>query len=165
MVFIAFAAYDPRDKIREKIGTLRYDFNKEEEYYSIDVTYLDNEPAYIPIYDREEIKSGIQPKMPYISLALATVINEPHNIAASVRKFTAYIDIDVAYVAIENMNIKDFGKKIKDELHDKIRTYQATTTDVFFMNIENEKYIDEENPRQMVFHYILTLKCEWHDAC
>jgi len=33
------------------------------------------------------------------------------------------------------------------------------------MNIDSERYIDEENPRQMIFHYILTLKTEYHDAC
>ena len=99
-------------------------------------------------------------------MALVKVINDPHNIGASVRKFTAYVDLDVAYVATSNIDIKDFGKKIKDELHNKIRTYQATTTDVFFMNLESEHYIDEETEaRQMVFHYILTLKCEHHDAC
>ena len=98
-------------------------------------------------------------------MALARVINEPHNVGATVRKFVAYVDLDVAYIATDNIDIKDFGKKIKNELHDKIRTYQATTNDVFFMNIDNEHYIDEDDGRQMVFHYILTLKTEFHDAC
>jgi hypothetical protein len=126
---------------------------------------ISGEDIYIPIYDREEIKSGIQPSLPYISLALVTVLNKPHNIGASVRHFIAYIDIDVAYIATNNIDIKDFGKAIKDKLHDLIRTYQANTTGVFFMNIESERYIDEELPRQMVYHYILTLKTEYHDAC
>ncbi len=163
---MAFTAFDPRDNIRTKIGTNRYDFELDKEYYSITVTDNDGEELYIQLWDREEVKSKEQPSFPYVSMALVKVINDPHNIGASVRKFTAYVDLDVAYVATSNIDIKDFGKKIKDELHNKIRTYQATTTDVFFMNLESEHYIDEETEaRQMVFHYILTLKCEHHDAC
>ena len=163
---MTFYSYDPRDNIRAKIGTNLYDYDKEEEYYAISVTKsVTGESINIPIYDREEIKSGIQPNLPFISLALVTVLNKPHNIAASVRSFTAYVDIDVAYVATDDIDIKDFGKAIKDKLHNSIRTYQSSTTDVFFMNIDSERYIDEESPRQMVFHYILTLKCDYSDAC
>jgi len=143
-----------------------YNYDKEEQQYIIQVTASKTgETINIPIYDREEIKSGIQPHLPFISLALVTVLNKPHNIGASVRHFIAYIDIDVAYVATSDIDIKDFGKTIRDKLHDLIRTYQANTTGVFFMNIDSERYIDEENPRQMIFHYILTLKTEYHDAC
>lgn len=159
------SSFDPRDDIREQIGTERYDTEKDETIYTIDITDQDLENIYVPMYDREEIKSRVQPTLPFISMALVTVINEPHNIAASVRKFIAYVDLDVAYAATSNINIKDFGKKIKDELHSQIRTYQATTNDVFFMNIENEHYIDEDDPRQVIFHYILTIKAENHDAC
>lgn len=162
---IAFSAFDPRDNIKEKIGTERFDRDKDETIYTIDVTDKDSENIYVPMYDREEIKSRVQPNLPFVSMALVSVINEPHNIGASVRKFIAYVDLDVTYAATSNINIKDFGKKIKDELHDKIRTYQALTTDVFFMNIDSERYIDEDDPRQVIFHYILTLKVEHHDAC
>jgi hypothetical protein len=162
---MAYEAYDPRDDIRAKIGTNRYDFDREESYYTIDVVDDDARTIHIPMYDREEVKSGEQPNLPFISMALAHVINEPHDVRASTRKFIAYIDIDVAYVATDNINIKDFGKKIKNELHDKIRAYQETTNGVFFMNIDDERYIDETNPRQMVFHYILTLQCIFYDVC
>lgn len=163
---MVFTSFDPRDAIRTKIGTSRFNYETEKEYYAISVNKsISGEDVYIPIYDREEVKSGEQPPLPFISLALVTVLNKPHNIGATVRHFIAYVDIDVAYVATSDIDIKDFGKAIKDKLHDLIRTYQATTTGVFFMNIESERYIDEEQPRQMVFHYILTLKVEFSDAC
>lgn len=162
---MAFTAYDPRDNIRAAIGTNKYDFDREESYYTISVIDNESKTIDIPMYDREEIYSREQPDLPFMSMALAHVVNEPHDVRASTRKFIAYVDIDVAYVATNNINIKDFGKKIKDELHNNIRTYQETTTDVFFMNIDEERYIDEKNPRQMVFHYILTLKCIYYDAC
>ena len=163
---MAFESYDPRDDIRAKIGTNKYDFELDKEYYCVVVSDAEGEDIDIQMWDREEIKSREQPSLPYVSMSLVHVMNHPHNIGASVRKFIAYIDLDVAYVATSNIDIKDFGKKIKNELHDKIRTYQATTNNVFFMNIENENYIDDETEaRQMVFHYILTLKVENHDAC
>jgi len=163
---MAYTAFDPRDAIRTKIGTNGYDATTDREYYAITVNKsVSGEDVYIPIYDREEIKSGVQPNLPFISLALVTVINKPHNIGATVRQFIAYVDIDVAYVATSDIDIKDFGKAIKDKLHDLIRTYQASTTGVYFMNIERERYIDEEIPRQMVFHYILTLKVDYSDTC
>lgn len=162
---MAYEAYDPRDDIREKIGTSLYNFELEETYYGIQIFNSFGEPVNIPIYDREDVLSREQPKLPYISMSLARVYNEPHNIAASVRKFIAYVDLSVIYTAMEHIDLKDFGVKIKNELHDKIRTYQATTNDIFFMNIESERYIDTVEPRQVVFHYILTLKCEHHDAC
>jgi hypothetical protein len=158
-------SYDPRDDIREAIGISTYDFDAEETIYTIHVTDSNNETVEIPLYNREDIKSGEEPNLPYVSMALAYVDNDPHNVSATVRKFKAYVDLDIAYVATANINVKRFGKKIKDALHNLVRTHQATTNKVFFMNIENEKYIDELNPRQMVFHYILTLEAEHHDAC
>jgi len=162
---MAHEAYDPRDDVREKIGTNLYNFELEQEYYAIQITNSFGETVNIPIYDREKVLSREQPKLPYVSMALVKVYNDPHNIGATVRKFTAYVDLDVVYTAMENIDLSDFAKKIKDELHDKIRTYQATTNDVFFMNIESERYLDTNEPRQVIFHYILTLKCEHHDAC
>ena len=162
---MAHESFDPRDTIRETIGTQGYNFDLEEEYYTVNIVDADNITLKVPIYDEEEVKSGEQPQLPFISLKLAYIENDPHNVGATVRKFTAYIDVDVAYTATENINIKDFGKKIKNELHDKIRTYQATITGVFFMNIDSERYIDEIGGRQVVFHYILTLMANYSDAC
>lgn len=158
-------SYDPRDDIREQIGTEIYNFELKQTVYVAQVTDQDLRTINIPIYDEEEVRSRELPTLPFISLKLAYNINEPHNVGATVRKFIAYVDVDVAYAATENIDIKDFGKKIKDWLHNETRTYQATTTNVFFMNIEDERYVSETNGRQVFFHYILTLKCEWHDAC
>jgi hypothetical protein len=159
------SAYDPRDDIRETIGTSIYNFELKQTNYVAQIVGSDLRTINVPIYDEEEIKSGELPTLPFISLKLAYNINEPHNVGASVRKFIAYVDIDVAYAATENIDIKDFGKDIKDWLHNQIRTYQATTDDVFFMNIEEERYISETLGRQVIFHYILTLKAQHQDAC
>lgn len=117
------------------------------------------------MYLREKIKSGNQPTLPYISFNLVRNINKPHNISATSREFIAYVDLDVAYTDMDDIDVVDFGISIKNALHDAIRTYQATTTDVFFMNIDTEEYIDETDGRQVVFHYILTLMCKYHDCC
>ena len=162
---MVYTAYDPRTKIKETIGTSKYNFDTEETFYVFEITGDDNEQIEVPFYLQEKIKSGIQPKLPYIAMKLAHVINKPHNVDATSREFIAYIDLDVTYIATANIDVVDFGKAIKDELHNKIRTYQATTTGTFFMNIEDERYIDETNGRQMIFHYILTLYCKYHDCC
>lgn len=157
--------YDPRENVRQALGRSKYDFDREETIYYLTVTDNESRDVTIPIYFEEEVKSRVQPDMPYISLKLANVIYEPHNVSASVRKMIAYIDIDVIYIATSNINIIDFGKAIKDDLYDRIRSYQEEVTNVFFMNIENDRYIEEEDGRQVVFHYILTLMCENHDLC
>lgn len=163
-------SYDPRNDIRAKIGINKYDFDLEIERYVINIDDSDGKTLDIPIYDYEKVLSGEtpdgeQPKMPYIAMKLIPVKNIPHDINASTREFIAYVDIDVAYTKTSNIDVVTFGKDIKDKLHDLIRTYQATTNNVFFMNIDGERPIYEKDGRQIVFHWILTLKCKHHDAC
>ena len=65
----------------------------------------------------------------------------------------------------DDIDVVDFGIAIKNALHNAIRTYQATTDTVFFMNINSERYIDETSNAQVVFHYILTIQAIYYDHC
>jgi hypothetical protein len=158
-------AYDPRITLRETIGTNRYDFDLEKEYYSLSVIDNDNRTVYIPIYLDEEVRSGDMPNLPLISLKMALTRYDPHNVSGTVRIMKSYVDVDIIFVNTDNIDVKDFGKKVRNVIQDKIRTYQQSMTGTFWMNLESERTITEQDARQVVFHYVLTLYCIKHDAC
>lgn len=162
MVHVAFK---PRNAIIQAIGTDRYDFKRDEQYYSIDVIGSDYNDIYIPMYLYEKINTDNLPSMPFIAFKIVAVSNDPHDIKASTRKFTAYIDMDVSFVNTNNIDVVQFKDDVRDNLHNLIRTNQETVTGVFFMNIEDERYREDFKGRQIVFHYILTIKAIYYDSC
>jgi hypothetical protein len=162
---MTFQAFDPRKNIMQKIGTSKYNFNSKIDDYVIDVMH-NSRIFSIPMYYGEKIRSGELPNLPYLSMKLVKVLNDPHDIRAATRKFTAYIDLDIVYVINENIDVVDFGLAIKNKLHDLIRINQEITTGIYFYNIDSEISIEEKSPsNQVIFHYILTIKCIYYDAC
>ena len=89
----------------------------------------------------------------------------PHNIQGSVRMVTSYIDFKLYFTNTDDIDIVLYKQKILDALQHAVRSNQSTTTGLYFMNLVDERDIEEEDGGQVVFVYILTMLVEIHDSC
>jgi hypothetical protein len=103
--------------------------------------------------------------MPYLEMLLVTSSYEPHDIGATTRKMEALIDVHIWFTDTDNINRTTFAKLIKDKMQDLVRINQSTTSGIFFMNIENDHLVPEQNARQIVYHYVAQLYVLWYDVC
>ena len=162
---IAFTSYDPRKTIRETIGTARWNHDDKRTEYNMVVTDDRNEPHYIPMLLSEECRSGSMPEFPYIKMHRALTRYEPHNIQGSVRFMKAYIDLMLYFTNIDNLTINTYKQQILDAIQNAVRSNQSTTAGTFWMNVQDEREIEETDGQQVVYIYALTLYCEHHDSC
>lgn len=159
---MAYVSFDPRKSIREKIGTTWWS-EEDGETWNISAVDNDSTTIRIPIYLAEEVKSESLKEMPFIDLNLALVNYITNNVQGDKRKVEAYLDIGLWYTDTDNINATSFGKKIIDELQDKIRTNQCLFTGIDYITIERVKLERETQAHQVVFHYIITVYCEYYD--
>jgi len=159
---MAYSSFDPRKSIREKIGTTWWT-EEDGETWNISALDNDNTTIRIPIYLAEEVKSESLKEMPFIDLNLALVKYITNNVQGDKRKVEAHIDIGLWYTDTDNVNITSFGKKIIDELQDKIRTYQCLFPNIDYITVENVRLLRETNAHQTIFHYIITVYAEYYD--
>jgi len=159
---MAYVSFDPRKSIREKIGTTWWS-EEDGETWNISAVDNDGTTIRIPIYLAEEVKSESLKEMPFIDLNLALVNYITNNVQGDKRKVEAYLDIGLWYTDTDNINATSFGKKIIDELQDKIRTNQCLFTGIDYITIERVKLERETQAHQVVFHYIITVYCEYYD--
>lgn len=162
---MSYTSFDPRISIREKIGTLwdvESDNNLE---YCLKVLDEDGEDLYIPMYLSEEVQSENLPTMPFLEMEITRNEYEPHDINASTRKMTSYIDIHLFLPDMDNIDRTTMGKTIKDDLHNLVRTNQCDFTGITFINVESDDYQRETDGRQVIYHYIITVYCLYWDLC
>ena len=160
-----YTSFDPRDSIIDKIG-VNYDVYENGSLESC-VTVKDskNNKIYIPMFHSEDVKSGSLPEFPFIEMRIVNVTYEPHDIGAATRKKEAHIDFHIYYADTDDLTRKDFGEKIKDRLQHLIRTNQCDFTNITFINYESDKYFEEANGRQVIYHYVMTIYCLYYDLC
>jgi len=163
---MAYTSFDPREGFRQGLGTTHYDADQNLEY-CITVTDDSSATVYIPIYLTEEVKSANLPNMPFMEMHIPPggTHYEPHDVAAATRKIESFIRIHIYFTDLDNIDRTAFAKKIKDELHDLVRSNQSTTTGITFMNVEDDGLTPEMNGRQVVYHYEATLYCLYYDLC
>jgi hypothetical protein len=161
---IAYPTFEPREIVRTALTT-SWDINEDGTSENVmNITDSKHNAIKIPIYLTEETKSGILPSLPFIELGLLHVNSAPQDIAASTRKNEAYIDINIYYTTMDNVDPVDLGKKICDKISGYIRNYQSTTTGIHFMNITNTSKVFIENyGKQVVFHRNMELYCLFYD--
>jgi len=162
---MAYTSFDPRKSFRENLGTswdIEKDGNTE---YCLSVTDNYNDTVYIPMYLTEEVQSENLPTFPFLEMETRETLYEPHDIGASTRKMRSYINIHIYFTDTDNIDRTSFAKKIKDKLHDLVRTNQSSTTGITFMNIEDDRVLRETDGRQVVYHYTATLYCLYYDLC
>ena len=162
---MAHTSYDPRDAIRQKVGTAVYNPTEKKTTYCMTVTDMLGKTHNVPMLLSENCRSGSVPEFPYIKMHRAKTTYKPHNIQGSVRFMTSWIDLKVYITDIYGITVADFKQQILNQLQNTIRTNQSITAGTFWMNIEDEADIEEDDGQQVVFIYVVTLKCQEHDAC
>jgi hypothetical protein len=163
---LSFTAFDPRNSIRDKIGT---DWDVEEDGTTVKcITITDNrnDPLYIPMYFSERIKSENLPSMPYIEMQIKKTYYSPADVAAAVRKKECYIDLHLYITDTDNIDREVCGKKVKDFLQNAIRVNQSCSfTNVDWINVDSDDYLPETTGSQLVYHYIMTIYVQYSDIC
>jgi len=162
---MAFESFDPRDSIRNKIGT---DWDVEETGKTVKciaITDNHNDPLYIPMYFSETVKSENLPSMPYTEMRIVKIYYLEHDVGATTRKQDAYIDFHIYITDTDNINRETCGKKIKDKFQDLIRTNQYDFDNINWINIDSETYLAETTGSQLIYHYVFTLHCLYYDHC
>ena len=162
---MSHVSYDARKIIRETIGTSHWSENDHRTDYCILVTNNYGQPSYIPMLLSEECRSGSLPEMPFIKMHRALTRYVPHNIEGSVRFVTSYIDFKLYFTNIDDIDIVLYKQKILDALQNAVRSNQSTTTGLYWVNIEDEQDVEEDDGHQVTFVYILTVMVQIHDAC
>ncbi len=163
---MTYSSFDPRVAFRENLGTLKYDEDANS-YYCFTIKDKYNSDIKIPIYLSEEIKSGDEPNFPYIVMHIPEggTTYEPQDVGAATRKMETFIEVHIYFTDLDNIDRTEFAKKIKNELHDKVRSNQSTTTGIDFMNVEDDGLEKETDGRRIYFHYLATLYCLYYDLC
>lgn len=162
---MVFTAFDPRDSIRNKIGT---DWDTEDNgniEKCILITDNDNAPLYIPMLKSEEIKSENLPSMPYIEMQMKKTYYTPADVAAAVRKKDCYIDLHAYITDTDNIDREAVGKKVKDFLQNAIRVNQCSFVGIDWINDESDDYLPETTGNQLVYHYVMTIYVQFSDIC
>lgn len=163
---MAFTAFDPRNSIRNKIGT---DWDTEENGDTekcITITDNNNDPLYIPMYFSEKIKSENLPSMPYIEMQIKKTYYTPADVGAAVRKKESYIDLHFYCTDTDNIDREAVGKKVKDFLQNAIRTNQSCSfTNIDWINVYSDDYLPETTGNQLVYHYVMTIYVQFSDIC
>jgi len=162
---MAYISFDPRNSIRNKIGT---DWDIEETGTTvkcIQITDNHNDPLYIPMYFAETIKSENLPSMPYIEMRIVKTYYLEHDVGATTRKMDSYIDLHVYVTDTDNIDREAVGKKIKDFLQNAIRTNQYDFDNIDWINVDSDDYLPETTGNQLVYHYIATIHCLYYDIC
>ena len=163
---MAFTAFDPRNSIRNKIGT---DWDTEENgkiKKCITITDNDGATLYIPMLKSEEIKSENLPSMPYIEMQMKKTYYTPADVAAAVRKKECYIDLHAYVTDTDNIDREAVGKKIKDFFQNAIRTNQSCSfTGIDWINVDSDDYLPETTGNQLVYHYVMTIYVQFSDIC
>lgn len=161
-----FTAFDPRNSIRDKIGT---DWDAEELgkiEKCIIITDNHNDPLYIPMLKSEEIKSENLPSMPYIEMQIKKTYYSPADVKAAVRKKECYIDLHAYVTDTDNIDREAVGKKIKDFMQNAIRANQSCSiVGIDWMNVDDDDYLPETTGNQLVYHYIMTIYVQFSDIC
>jgi hypothetical protein len=162
---VAHVSYDARKVIRETIGTSHWNKNDQRTDYCMVVAMDNGKTSYVPMLLSEKCRSGSLPEMPYIKMHRALTRYVPHNIQGSVRKVTSYIDFKLYFTNTDDIDIVLYKQKILDALQNAVRNNQSTTTGLYWVNIEDEQDVEEEDGGQVVFVYILTIMVKIHDSC
>lgn len=164
---MAYTTLDPRKTIRSVIGTEWWD-SENGDTYTINVEDHNYDTVRIPLRLSEETKTEVLDVMPYIEINLVQCKYTPHDIAASTRECRAYMDVTLYFTDTDNIDTTSFGKKVLDEIQNKIRTNQCTVfanTHNWHINVDDIRYRKELGAHQVVFQYVATVYVIYYETC
>ena len=162
---VTYYAYDPRESIRQAIGTSKWNFAQGVTSYYAVLTDDDGEAVNLPIYLSEETQVESLPEMPFIEMHLAHTTYSPHNPAATIREMRAYVDMFIYFTNLDYITPVTLMKNINNYLQDRVRVNQSGVTGTWFFHITDERHQKEVEGKQVQFTCILTMECIWTDAC
>jgi len=159
---VTYWSMDPRQNIRETIGTYKdYNLDNVDEYV-ISVEDDQDETVYIPLLFPGETRSGEPYPMPFIEMVLVTSPAYVHNVQGDVKEQEAYIDMNIWYTNQDTVTSYNFGKTIADKLCDLIMTYRYSTPSVNWMEILNDgREMNEDTGKMVVFHRVVEIHCKY----
>jgi len=161
----AYYSLDPRETIREYLGTERYISN--DKIYTITIADEHRINHNIPIYLTEETKAGLSPlpALPFIELGLLLETMEEHNVGATVRKHEVMIDVNIYWQKMDNIDSINFGKEISEELNYLIRGNKCRIlgTDYSIYFLKTGRVFIEKYGKQVVYHKNMELYVQWYD--
>ena len=156
---MAYTSFDIRSAIRSQIGYTHYMLGSDLSTVSVN-DKLDDK-VYLPLYLPSDCRTGDLPPLPFIEMTLVHTPSSTHNIQGDAKFQEAYIDFNIYYTDMENINASAFGKKVADELLDKITESRASVTGSYFVEIINEgrEILEEyEKGKSLVFHRVVECK-------
>lgn len=155
---MAFYSADPRENIRNAIGwscDINND-NVERSVISLDDKNFDK--IYLPLLLPGEIRTGDMEDMPYIEMTLVSSPAKAYDVGGGVRKQQAYIDFNIWYPNLDNITPTVFGRKVADEIIDRIMTYRSSTVSAYFVEvIDDGREIIESDGKTSIFHRVLSI--------
>jgi hypothetical protein len=160
MVFISF---DPRNSIISTIGTSGYNKKEDKSVYNIIVTDSLGDNVYIPMILTEDADSSI-PEMPYIevfNLAEKYSVRCP---SGTIREMRCLMDFKLHFIVKDNIDGASFRKKVLNELHDKSRTYQSTTSGVWFYTITGTRTDKSDDGEKIYYEVTITVDALYTDT-
>jgi len=136
---MAYEAYDPRDDIRQAVGTSRYDPKLRETSYDIVVTDDRGNSVYIPMLISEDMDDDALPEMPYIEMLNVQTSYAEHNPGATIREMRARLQYNFYFTRLDEITPSTLIKEVRDKLQDLTRSNQEDVTGTWYFNIDVER--------------------------
>lgn len=113
----------------------------------------------------EHCKSTSLPEMPFIKMHRASATYEAHDISGTVREFEAYLDLKLYFTENDKYDPYNLKVRILNELQRLTRTNQIAIPGSYWANIVSEADQEEDDGKQVVYVYIITIYLKNWDAC
>lgn len=136
---MSYEAYDPRDAIRQQVGTEHYDVKMGESTYNIIVSDDRGNDVYIPMLLSEDMDNRALPEMPFIEMFNVQTSYVEHNPSATIREMRARLQYNFYFTRVDEITPSTFIKAVRDKLQDVTRSNQEDVTGTWYFNIDVER--------------------------
>jgi hypothetical protein len=155
-----YNSFDPREKIRTKIGYSHYMNGHQES--TVSVTDNENTVVYLPLLFPDEARGQDSREMPFIEMTLMSQPCTTHNISGDAHIEESYVDLHIYYTNTDNITPNVFGKAVADEIVDKITQNRHDVNGTVWIEVINkgrEQFEQAINGTMIVFHRIIEVYC------
>ena len=152
---MAIDSFDIRQFVIDQIG---YSWDVDDDgtnESTISVTDDVKDTAYIPMYLPTYARTGSLPELPLIEVNLVT---SPSKIVGMehVLYDECYFDFNFTYTNNDNFDITKIGKKVADEICDKIYDNFISVTTAYYLEVLNSsREYYEGTGKSMIFHRVV----------
>lgn len=149
--------YEPRDLIRQTIGTSRYEIGLGD-IYVISIENDAGDTIHVPLLKPTEVYKMNPPELPYVEMKIMTSPATTMNVGGDIHKTDVFLDFDIVWIPREDVIDDTFGKDVASEILDKIMENRSSIG--MFIEVVNDgrEYYEPDGGRGIVFHHIIELK-------